>query len=275
MRLSRSLLAGVFVAGFSSVCFGQITGSVVLKGDPPDMPQIKAMAAVAQCAELHKDPVFEDSVVVGDKNELANVIVFIKPAAGQALKGPQKETPAVLDQKGCMYTPHVIAVQVGQPITVRNSDPFLHNVHALSIDNAAFNFAQVAVGDKKIEPFKEVETFQIKCDVHPWMKAIVRVFDNPYFAVTDEKGKFSVDTKGLPDGTYTVQAWHEVYHDSAPQQVEVKGGKAAKPADFTFTAKGGKAEAAPLKQVHIAGLVQETAGGAQAECCTDEKAAKK
>jgi len=274
MRLSRSLLATALVAGFSSVSFGQITGKVMLKGDPPEMPQIKAMAAVAQCQALHKDPVYEDSVVVGDKNELANVVVFIKPAAGQALKGPQKETPAVIDQKGCMYTPHVLAVQSGQPIMVKNSDPFLHNVHALCIDNAAFNFAQVNVDQRKIEPFKDVETFQIKCDVHPWMKAIVRVFDNPYFAVSDEGGKFSIGTKGLPDGTYTIQAWQEVYHDAQPQQVEVKGGKAAKPVDFTFAAKAAKAEAEPLKEVHIAGLVQPTAG-ADAECCTAEKAAKK
>ena len=275
MRLSRSLLATAFVTGLSSVSFGQITGKVVLKGEPPEMPQIKAMSAVAQCAEMHKDPLYEDSVVVSDKNELANVIVFIKPAAGQALKGPQKETPAVLDQKGCMYAPHVLAVQVGQPILVKNSDPFLHNVHALCIDNAAFNFAEVNVSEKKVEPFKEVETFQIKCDVHPWMKAVVRVFDNPYFATTDENGKFSIDTKGLPDGTYTVQAWQEVYKDSQPQQVEVKGGKPAKPVDFTFTAKGGKAEAAPLKQVHIAGIAQPTAGGDQADCCTEDKAPKK
>jgi plastocyanin len=275
MRLSRSVVATALVAGFSSVSFGQIAGKVTLKGDPPDMPQIKAMAAVAQCQALHKDPVYEDTVVVSDKNELANVIVFVKPAEGKKLSGPQKETPAVLDQKGCMYTPHVLAVETGQPLLVKNSDPFLHNVHALCIDNAAFNFAEVNVSEKKVEPFKEVETFQIKCDVHPWMKAIVRVFDNPYFAVTDESGKYSIDTKGLADGTYTVQAWQEVYHDSQPQQVEVKGGKAAKPVDFVFTAKGGKAEAQPLKEVHIAGIAQPTAGGDQAECCTAEKAAKK
>ena len=73
------------------------------------------------------------------------------------------------------------------------------------------------------------------------MKAIIRVFDNPYFAVTNEKGDYTIDTKGLADGTYTVQAWQEVYHDSQPQQVEIKGGKATKPVDFKFQAKGGKA----------------------------------
>ena len=199
MKLSTSFLATAVLTGLSTACFGQISGKVMLKGDPPEMPEIKLMATVRN-AELHKNPVYEDNIVVGDKNELANVIVYIDPGAGKTLKGPQKETPAVIDQKGCMYTPHVLAVQIGQPITVKNSDPFLHNVHALCIDNTAFNFAQVVVGDKKLEPFTTVETFQIKCDVHGWMKAWVRVFDNPYFAVSDEAGKFAIDTKGLPDG---------------------------------------------------------------------------
>ena len=63
---------------------------------------------------------------------------------------------------------------------------------------------------------------------HPWMKAIVRVFDNPFFATSGDDGKYSIDTKGLKDGTYTVQAWHEVYKDSQPETVEVKDGKASK-----------------------------------------------
>jgi len=99
-----------------SVSFGQIAGKVLLQGDPPEMPQIKAMAAVAQCADLHKDPVYEDSIVVSDKNEIQNVIVFIKPARGKDAGGPEEETPVVMDQKGCMYTPHVVAVEIGQPV---------------------------------------------------------------------------------------------------------------------------------------------------------------
>jgi plastocyanin len=262
MRLS-AYLAMVVMGGLCSVSLAQIAGKVTLQGDPPEMPQIKAMQMVAQCAALHKDPVYEDSVVVSDKNEIANVIVFIKPAAGQALKGPQVTKALVLDQKGCMYSPHVLAVEVGQPVMIENSDGFLHNVHALSIDNPAFNFAQVTKGEKPIEPFKVPETFQLKCDVHPWMKAIVRVFDNPYFAVTNETGTYSIDTAGLADGTYTVQAWQEVYHDSEPQQVEVKGGKASKPVDFVFKAKSAKAAATPLKAIHLASV------GEPSDCCAD------
>ncbi|HXE53113.1 MAG TPA: carboxypeptidase regulatory-like domain-containing protein [Tepidisphaeraceae bacterium] len=265
MRLNAWIYAAALSAGMCTASFAQISGKVTLQGNPPDMPEIKALSSVPQCAALHKDPVYEDTVLVGDHGELQNVIVFIKPAEGQKLPNRKIEKPMVLDQKGCMYTPHVLAVEIGQPVDVKNSDPFLHNVHALSIDNPAFNFAQVNVSDKQIQPFTTVETFQIKCDVHPWMKAVIRVFDNPYFATTGEDGKYTIDTAGLPDGTYTVQAWHEVYHDSAPQQVEVKGGKASKPVDFTFQAKAGKAEAKPVNAAHLA--------SAQKDCCKIEKLA--
>lgn len=253
----NTLLAAALSAGLCSASFAQISGKVMLDGNPPEMPEIKAIASTPGCSAIHKDPVYEDTVVVADKGELANVIVFIKENNPGELKGPQVEKPAVVDQKGCMYTPHVLAVEAGQPIIVKNSDPFMHNVHSMAIDNQAFNFAQVNVSEKKIEPFTAVETFQLKCDVHPWMKSIVRVFDNPYFAVTGENGKYTIDTKGLKDGTYTVQAWHELYHDSAPQQITVKNGKADKEVDFKYQSKTSKAEAHPLKQVHLADAVDD------------------
>lgn len=262
MRLSAWLCATALWAGLCTASFAQISGKVTLDGTPPDMPQVKGISSVPQCAALHKDPVYDDSVVAGDKGELANVIVFIKPAEGQKLEGPQKTDPAVLDQKGCMYTPHVLAVETNQPVVARNSDAFLHNIHSMAIDNPAFNFAQFA-GDKQLPQFTAVETFTMKCDVHPWMKAVIRVFDNPYFAVSNEDGKYTIDTKGLKDGTYTVQAWHEVYKDSEPQAVEVKDGKAAKEVDFKFKAQK-SASAAPDKTLHLVSLTKSE------DCCSDE-----
>jgi plastocyanin len=238
MRLSALLSATALSAAMCTASLAQISGKVTLQGTPPDAAEIKGIAAVPQCKDLHKDPVYDDTIIVGDKGELANVIVFIKPAEGQKLEGPQRTEKVVLDQKGCMYSPHVLAVETNQPVVVKNSDPFLHNVHSYALDNPTFNFAQVMTGEKKLQPFTAVETFQLKCDVHPWMKSVVRVFDNPYFATTGEDGKFTIDTKELKDGTYTVQAWHEVYKDSEPQTVEVKGGKAAKEVDFTFKVAG-------------------------------------
>jgi hypothetical protein len=253
-------LASALVLGLCTASFAQISGKVTLEGTPPEMKEIKGMAAIPQCAQLHKDPVFEDTVIVGEKGELANVIVFIKEDKPGDLKGPKIDKPGRLDQKGCMYTPHVLAVEIGQPVVVGNSDPFLHNVHGGVVANKPFNIVQINVGDSKLEPFAVEETFHIKCDVHPWMNAVVRVFDHPYFATTGEDGKFTIDTSGLKDGIYSMQAWHELYKDSEPQVVEIKGGKAAKELDFTFKA-GAKTQAAPMKEIHLA----STAG--QPECC--------
>ena len=153
-------------------------------------------------------------------------------------------------------------LEVGQPVEVHNSDPFLHNIHSLAVDNNVFNFAMPNVGEKKIEPFTAVETFQIKCDVHPWMKAIVRVFDNPYFAVTNEDGKYSIDTKGLKDGAYVLDFWQEKYGDLGTKKIDVKDGKAT--ADLAYKPTG-SARAPQMKVIHLA-----SAEGA-ASCCSDNQ----
>ena len=263
--MKRSIrLAAVLLGGICTASFGQLIGKVTLEGTAPQMRQIKEMAAIPQCDALHKDPVFEDTVVAGDKGELANVIVFIKENKAGDLKGRQIEKPAKLDQKGCMYQPHVLVVQVGEPVTIVNSDPFLHNARSVAVANKPFNIAQIKAGENSLEPFTTEETFQIKCDVHPWMKAVVRVFDHPYFTTTGEDGKFTIDTQGLKDGTYTVQAWHELYKDTEPQTIEVKDGKASKELDFTYKA-GAKAQAVPLKTMHLASATGTSA------CCNGER----
>jgi plastocyanin len=182
---------------------------------------------------MHPDGLFDGSLVVGDSGGLANVVLSIR-ADDRELTGPVPNAPAVLDQKGCQYVPHVIAVMVGQPILVKNSDPFLHNVHSLSIDNPAFNFGQPNVDPgRKVSPMKVAERFKIKCDVHPWMSAYVSVFDHPYFAVSGPDGSFAIPGS-LPDGQYTVVAWHEKLGEKQ-LSVDVKDGKSA-PIDFAFEA---------------------------------------
>ena len=238
------MIAAFVAAGLCGTASAQISGKVILKGNPPEMRQIKEVASNPQCAALHKDPVYEDTVLVGDKGELANVIVFIQESKAGELEGRTLTAPAKLKQKGCMYEPHVLAVQIGQPVIVSNGDAFLHNVHGMVTANKPFNFIQLNVGENKLEPFTAEETFQIKCDVHPWMKSVVRVFSHPYFEVTGEDGKFVINTGGLKDGSYSVRAWHEVYKESLPQTVEVKGGKASHDIEFVFAAE---AKAPPAK----------------------------
>ena len=209
-----------------------VTGKVKLVGPPPDMGTID-MGAQKQCAALHPDPVTEETVVVGEGGELKNVVVSLKPSDDDAVPNapPVTTEPAVMDQKGCMFEPHVLAMRAGQPLVLKNSDPFLHNVHSQSTANEAFNMAMpTANAGQKADPQpKAPETIKVKCDVHPWMTGWIAVFDHPYFAVTADDGTFTI--KGLPDGSYTLTAWHERY-GTKDQKVTVKDGKAT--ADFAF-----------------------------------------
>lgn len=228
MRLSALLSAFALSAGVCTMSTAQVTGKVTLEGKVPDMAEITGIKNNPDCAKSHKDPVYEETVVAGDKGELANVVVSLKPADGKQLDAPPPTEPAVLDQKGCVYVPHVLAVMVGQPISIKNSDQCLHNVDAVAVEdgNSSFNRAQPpGPRPMKIEPYKKAENIKYKCDVHPWMTAWIRVLDNPYFAVTNEDGKFSIDTKGLPDGQYTLVAWQEKYGEQT-KPVQVKDGKA-------------------------------------------------
>jgi plastocyanin len=261
-------------AAVASVVSADITGNVKLDGPAPEAKEI-AMDADAGCKAQHADPVMEQSVVAGEKGELANVIVFIKAEDPAALGGEASKDPVVLDQKGCMYEPHVLTMTVGQELSVKNDDPFLHNVHSLAVTNPAFNFGQPNKdpGKKVPEQPKATETFRVKCDVHPWMSAYIGVFEHPFHAVSAEDGKYTIKGK-LPDGEYTLVAWHEKFGEKE-EKITVKDGKADK--DFSF-----KPEAAAIdpvgKTIELAASAEKkttAAGAASAECtsCCPDKAA--
>lgn len=215
----------------ASFAGAQIRGTITLKGDLPP-PRTIDMSGVSECAARHPDPVDDPTLTVSDKGELAYVIVSIKPDEGRHLQRPAPDRPARLDQHGCMYFPHVLAMMAGQTLIVKNDDDILHNVHSMSQANPPFNFVQPTKDDSKaIRDIKAPEIFQVKCDIHPWMTAFTAVFDHPYFAVSDEAGRYSFDAANLPDGQYTLVAWHEKL-GTQEQKITVKQGSAT--ADFTF-----------------------------------------
>jgi hypothetical protein len=210
MRVRVSLFAAACsLAALSSMASAQITGKVTLNGKAPE-PKIINMSAVKDCAALHPDPVTEENLIVDDKNDIANVVVAIKADdPTDNLGGSIPKEPVVLDQRGCMYHPHVIAMMCGQEFLVKNSDGFLHNVQSLADKNPGFNRAQPSKNNgEKVESPKVPEIFKLKCQVHPWMGAYVTAFAHPFFAVTKEDGTFAIP-KGLPDGDYNVEAWQE------------------------------------------------------------------
>ena len=208
---------------------GGITGTVRFTGTPPANEAID-MTEEAACAAKHTTPPTTETVVAGADGGLANVFVYVKEGLDTSLRFPAGDG-AELDQDGCQYLPHVLALGAGEQLTVRNSDPVLHNVNATPTANRGFNRSQPQEGMTFQTSFPTAEVMiPVRCDVHGWMEAYIGVTAHPYHAVSAADGTFSLDR--LPPGTYTLEAWHERY-GTATQTVEVTTGGTAEVA-FEF-----------------------------------------
>ncbi|HEV2293423.1 MAG TPA: carboxypeptidase regulatory-like domain-containing protein [Tepidisphaeraceae bacterium] len=223
---------------------GAISGVVLFKGEKPEQKPIAEIAGNAFCKEHHKDKLpVKDTFLFGkntEKNQetLQNVLVYVsKGLEGQEFEPPPRKV--VLDQVGCMYTPHVVAVMVGQPLEVRNSDATLHNVMSTPRDNAAFNFGMAVKGETRKLEFKYPEMkMNTKCFMHPWMSGYIHVLEHPFFAVTGEDGTFKIE--GLPPGEYEISVLHEsslVQPTTATATITVAAGETKKNVEFTYEVK--------------------------------------
>ncbi len=186
-----------------------ITGKVTLKGTPPPEKPIDALKNDPNCGKLVKDKEVPKTrfYLVGDKGQLADVIVSIKGIPGKSTGAQAK--PHLLDQVNCEYVPYVSAVQTDQKILVRNSDPVFHNVHPtpkVQGNNEANKAQMPKAPDLEFTFTKPEELLRFKCDVHPWMFAYVSVFDHPYFSVTGTDGTFTI--QNVPPGKYTLEFNH-------------------------------------------------------------------
>ena len=184
-----------------------VTGTVTFEGKAPPLKPL-SMDADPVCAKKHSGPVPSEMLVLGSGNTMGNILVWISKGLPAGKTWPAPKEPAVLDQKGCQYVPHVQGIMVGQTYRILNSDGILHNVHALPKINKQFNRAMPATVKEATATFdKPEDVFQIKCDVHPWMSAYVGAFSHPFFSATGTDGKFTIS--GLDPGTYEITAWHE------------------------------------------------------------------
>jgi plastocyanin len=211
---------------------GKITGTVKLDGTAPHMKGID-MSKDPYCAKAHAtDPAHLEQVVAGANGGLENVVLYISNWSGSA----QASTAVpVFDQKNCVYTPHVLAMDAGQTFKVITSDQTTHNIHPLPnpmTGNIPWNQSQPPGAAPVEKSWKAAEVIPVQCNIHPWMHGWFVVVKGPY-ATTDDKGSYTIDN--VPPGNYTVTAWQETYN-TMTQKVTVAAGASAT-ADFTFKAK--------------------------------------
>ena len=208
---------------------GTLIGKVLLKAEAP-RPKPISMEAEEACAALHKKPVFDESVVTGKRNGLANVFVYVKTGLEGKVFAPAPE-PVLLDQRGCRFHPRVLGLRVNQTLSVKNSDPVSHNVHPKPHNNRDWNQQQSPRAPDLQRRFARPDVMiPVRCDVHRWMKAYIGVVDHPFFAVTDTAGAFAI--RQLPPGRYTVAAWHETLGEKT-EQISVRTGEESR-LEFAF-----------------------------------------
>lgn len=183
-----------------------LRGKVTYAGAPVKPVAVK-MSADPACAKANQgSPVTESPIEVGEGKGLRRAFVYVKEGVKQT--PPPGADVVTLDQKGCMYRPHVLGIRVNQTLRILNSDPTLHNVNAAAKTNSPFNVGMPSAGMTTDKKFTKPEVMiRFKCDVHGWMSAYVGVVDHPFFAVTNDNGEFQIPS--LPAGEYLLEAWHE------------------------------------------------------------------
>ena len=230
MRIAVAAVALSLLGRMSAGPAGFVSskGEVKFEGAAPKPSRID-MSADPLCAKAHSTPATTEDIVVGADGGLANVVVYVSDGLSSH-SFPPPEQPATLEQKGCQYRPHVLALQANQKLEVVNSDETTHNIHPTPNNNREWNMSQPHGVPLEQSFAREEIAIPVKCNVHPWMRGYIAVFKHPYFAVTDKNGGFEL--KDLPPGTYTITAWQEKLGTQI-QKVTVAAGE-SKTLDFAF-----------------------------------------
>jgi len=208
---------------------GSISGSVSFTG----------AVAKAQKIDMSMDPGCRgenqvETFMVKD-GKLANVVVYVKDGLKAPFVFVRAEAPVTIDQKGCRYLPHVVAVMAGDTVRFTNSDPATHNIHPSPQNNPKWNESQMPTSPVVEKTFANPEMMiPIQCNQHPWMKMYLSVMKYPFFAVTDAQGHFEI--KQLPPGDYTLAAVHEKLGEQA-MQIHVGAKENKSGLEFKFAAQ--------------------------------------
>src|SRR5579862_8411417 len=220
-RIVLAACAGVALsmsvgAGMASAAGGTISGTVKYDGSAPAPKPVEVTKDKEVCA-LH--PHFVEDLIVDPSGGIANAVVVVKGA-----KGDMKPGSVTFDQKGCRYEPHVLAFPAGSTVKIMNDDGILHNIHTYSTVNPSFNAAQPKFKKEMDKVVEKPEVIKVTCDAHGWMHGWWVSTDTPYFAVTDDKGNYSI--ANVPAGSYTVEVWQEKL-GTQDEKADVKDGATA------------------------------------------------
>jgi len=227
-----AVMAGVLLiataTGIAEPPSGTIQGRVTFAGKAPEKKTID-MSKDPACLKMYTSAPADETIVSGANDALENVVVFISAGAPD---DAAPSMPVKIAQRGCRYVPRVVAFQTNQELWVANDDPTVHNVFAEARKNPRSNKSQLKGAQPIVEKFSQPEFIPVKCNVHPWMHGTFAVIRNSHFAVTGESGTFTLPN--LPQGKYTVTAWHETLGEQS-QQVIITGAE-TKSLNFRFGA---------------------------------------
>ena len=209
---------------------GALVGRVVFDGDIPQSQALTVSKDVEVCGKPEK---FPEALLVEPDRGIKNAVVFLRAVAG-GISLSRPESNPTIDQRDCVYAPHVLLVPAGATVDIKNSDGILHNIHTYSEKNPAFNTAQPKFKTVISKTFTQSEMIRVTCDVHDWMTAWIVVQDHPYYALTDTTGAFQLSD--VPPGEYELRVWHEELGEHS-RSVSVTVGQSV-PVEITLARAG-------------------------------------
>ena len=212
------VVGGVALMSGTPMATAQGGGTVEAEVKYSGAPQVEKLKVNKDVEKCGNEALIE-KVVVGGNKGLANAVVSVAGA-----KGAATAKKATVDQHGCKFVPHVVAMTPGD-IDIKNSDDILHNIHTYSTANPSINKAQPKFKKVMTEKFEKPEIIKLTCDVHSWMLGWVAVMPHPFFGVTDGNGLTKIEN--VPAGKHTIEVWHETLGKQT-KDVEVKAGQTAK-----------------------------------------------